>query len=41
MMKVTELKNGSKSKNINTKSKGVMENRRLDEGKKAYDDGQE
>jgi len=35
------IENGSKSKNINTKSKGVMENGRRNEGKKAYGDGQE
>jgi len=40
MTKGTELKNESKSKNINTMSKGVMENGRRDEGKKACD-GQE
>jgi len=33
MVKGTELKNGSKSKNINKMSKGVMENGRKYEGK--------
>jgi len=40
MMKGTKLKNGSKSKDINTMSNGEMENGRRDEGKKAYGDGQ-
>jgi len=35
------IENGSKSKNINTMTNGVMENGRKDKGKKAYGDGQE
>ena len=41
MMKEAELKLEEKNKNINTKNKGVMENGRRDEGKKAFSGGQE
>ena len=41
MMKEAELKLEEQNKNINTKNKGVMENGRRDEGKKAYASGQE
>ena len=39
MMKEAKLKLEEQNKNINTKNKGVMENGRRDEGKKAYDGG--
>jgi len=41
MMHIAELKLDEQNKNINTKNKGVMENRRRDEGRKAYGGGQE
>jgi len=41
MIKEAKLKLEVQNKNINTKNKGVMENGRRDEGKKAYGGGQE
>ena len=40
MVKEIELKLEEGNKSINTKNKGVMENGRKDEGKKAYGGGQ-